>query len=168
MAVNNRGTEAYDLSLFEPKQPKLVALKPNKKVEKAQKRRNRVQAFFNAVLTLSVAAMVVGVLGMMISSRVQLTEMNAQISAKEEELRVLQTEYVRITNELSQKTSAQNVQDYASGTLGMQKMEPYQIEYITVDNSNMDEQPQQTEKGLFGQIGEAIADFFNGLAYLFG
>lgn len=32
--VNPNGSEAYDLSLFEPREPKLVALKPNKKRSK--------------------------------------------------------------------------------------------------------------------------------------
>lgn len=35
MATPTRGSEAYDLSLFEPKQAKIVPLKPNKKQAKA-------------------------------------------------------------------------------------------------------------------------------------
>ena len=50
--VNPNGSEAYDLSLFEPREPKLVALKPNKKAVKEARRRARVQSFLNTALTL--------------------------------------------------------------------------------------------------------------------
>ena len=50
--VNPNGSEAYDLSLFEPREPKLVALKPNKKAVKEARRRARIQSFLNTALTL--------------------------------------------------------------------------------------------------------------------
>ena len=34
MAVHSHGSEAYDLSLFEPKKAKIVSLPENKKVQK--------------------------------------------------------------------------------------------------------------------------------------
>ena len=39
MTANHYGTEAYEMSLFEPKQAEIVELKPNKKQLKAQRRR---------------------------------------------------------------------------------------------------------------------------------
>lgn len=84
--VNPNGSEAYDLSLFEPREPKLVALKPNKKAVKEARRRARVQSFLNTALTLLTAAAVVAVVGLLISSRVRLTELNSEKSRKEAEL----------------------------------------------------------------------------------
>ena len=57
--VNPNGSEAYDLSLFEPREPKLVALKPNKKAVKEARRHARIQSFLNTALTLLTAAAVV-------------------------------------------------------------------------------------------------------------
>ncbi len=80
--VNPNGSEAYDLSLFEPREPKLVALKPNKKAVKEARRRARVQSFLNTALTLLTAAAVVAVVGLLISSRVRLTELNSEKSRR--------------------------------------------------------------------------------------
>ena len=80
MAVRPHGSEAYDLSLFEPKEDKIIELKPNKKLEKVQKRRVKLQSMLNTALTLFVAAILVTVIGSMITTRVQLTEQNKVIS----------------------------------------------------------------------------------------
>ncbi|HBT64827.1 MAG TPA: hypothetical protein DEB10_09240, partial [Ruminococcaceae bacterium] len=72
MAIN-RGTEAYDLSLFEERPAKIVKLHTNKKLQKEKQRRNAIQSLLNTVATLCVAALVVTVIGMMIMSKVRLT-----------------------------------------------------------------------------------------------
>ena len=97
--VNPNGSEAYDLSLFEPREPKLVALKPNKKAVKEARRRARVQSFLNTALTLLTAAAVVAVVGLLISSRVRLTELNSEKSRKEAELNQVISETKRLESE---------------------------------------------------------------------
>lgn len=126
MATPTRGSEAYDLSLFEPKQAKIVPLKPNKKQAKAQQRRSRIQSLLNTAVTLALAGLVITSLGMMVAGRVRITEMDAQITTQQEQLSNLQSEHVRLTSELAAKTSAQSVEDYAtenpsSGITGQQK-----------------------------------------------
>ena len=100
MAVN-RGTEAYDLSLFEPKPAKIVELKPNKKLLKAQKKKAKIQAFLNTVVTLCVAAITISVLGLMIASRVRMTELDSVINQREQRIVELQSEKTRLTDELA-------------------------------------------------------------------
>lgn len=100
MAVN-RGTEAYDLSLFEPKPAKIVELKPNKKLLKAQKKKAKIQAFLNTVATLCVAAITISVLGLMIASRVRMTELDSVINQREQRIVELQSEKTRLTDELA-------------------------------------------------------------------
>lgn len=106
MATPTRGSEAYDLSLFEPKQAKIVPLKPNKKQAKAQQRRSRIQSLLNTAVTLALAGLVITSLGMMVAGRVRITEMDAQITTQQEQLSNLQSEHVRLTSELAAKTSA--------------------------------------------------------------
>ena len=96
MATPTRGSEAYDLSLFEPKQAKIVPLKPNKKQAKAQQRRSRIQSLLNTAVTLALAGLVITSLGMMVAGRVRITEMDAQITTQQEQLSNLQSEHVRI------------------------------------------------------------------------
>ena len=50
MAGQSNRSEAYDLALFEPKQAKIVELTPNKKLQKAERRRTRVQSAFCSFL----------------------------------------------------------------------------------------------------------------------
>lgn len=167
MATSPRGSEAYDLSLFEPKQAKIVPLRPNKKQVRAKQRHSRIQSLLNTVVTLALAGVVITSLGMMVAGRVRITEMDAEISAQQEQLSNLQSEHVRLTSELAAKTSAQSVEDYATGTLGMQKIDPGQIEYITVQAGDEVEVGEAANQGILASIGAAISNFFTELAYLF-
>ena len=165
MSARNQGSEAYDLSLFEPKKAKLVALEPNKKMIKAEKRRLRLHSILNTALTLFVAAAVVGIVGMMITSRVQLTEMNSQIIAKQAELKQQEDKFALLSAQLSEQTSAQSVDEYAAAA-GMQKAEAGQIDYITVDGGDNVEVSDTNNQNWFEQIASSVTKFFSDLAYL--
>ena len=166
MAVRPHGSEAYDLSLFEPKEDKIIELKPNKKLEKVQKRRVKLQSMLNTALTLFVAAILVTVIGSMITTRVQLTEQNKVISQKQQELEELKSEYKQLNAELAAKTSAQSVDAYAKEN-GMQKVESGQIQYITVDGGDKVELADDGAQSWWDKIGSAVTNFFAQLAYLF-
>lgn len=163
----NRGTEAYDLSLFEPKPAKIVELKPNKKMIKAQQKKAKIQSILNTLATLSVAAITVTVLGLMLASRVRMTELDSAINEREQQLVVLQSEKTRLTDELARKVSTQSVENYAQNTLGMQKMESYQIEYISVEDGDKVETAVENSGSILESIGSGISNFFSQLTYLF-
>ena len=165
MAYHTEGTEAYDLSLFEPKEPKLVELKPNKKLQKVQSRRTKLQTFLNTAMTLSAAVVAVVIMGSMITTRVQLTELNNVINQKQAELEDMQAEYKQLNAALAAKMSAQSVDAYAQEN-GMQKTEPGQIEYITVDGGDKVEVPEETV-GWWEKLCGWVTNFFSDLAYLF-
>lgn len=161
MAAHSQGSEAYDLSLFEPKKAEIVKLKPNKKLQKQQKRRARVQTVINTAVTMLTAGIVVAVLGLMIASRVQLTEMNSQISQKQSQLNELIGETKRLESELAARTSPQMVEQYAKEQ-GMQKNEPGQIGYITVNDGGGTASAAVEEPGFWQSIWNAITGFFTG------
>lgn len=160
-------SEAYDLSLFEERPAKVVKLKTNKKLQKAQQRKNVLQSFLNMTATVCVAALVVTVVGMLIASRVQLTELDDQINTMEADLVVLESEKIRLTDELARKTSAKSVEEYAYNELGMQKTEAYQIEYIPAENGDKAVVSQASDSSILAVVGKGIAKFFAQLAYLF-
>lgn len=164
MAANHSGTEAYEMSLFEPKKAKIVELKQNKKQLQAQKRRARIQKILNAVVAAVISAMVIGVVGITLTSRAQLNEMNSLINEKQQELDSLQEEYKSLKADLDAKISPNAVMDYAENELGMQKIEPHQIQYITVEDGDKVEVNDTEDENVLQQIGAAISDFF---AYLF-
>ena len=129
------GEYAYDLSLFESKKTKLVALKPNKKEIKRNNRREKLQRVLNVSAVVLIALAVIAVIGLRITVGVQFTEVNARISQAETRLAELQSEQVRLESELASKTSIANVNEYARES-GMTLSDSNQINYITVSGTD--------------------------------
>lgn len=152
-------SEAYDLSLFETGEPRLRAVNSPERTAAMQERTKRRERRLKAISNVLIAALFVAAVALMIVNRVQLTELNDQITASQEELSILQSETSRLTNELSAKTSAESVDAYAAEN-GMDKVESYQIEYITVDGGDKIEVSDPAPEGIFETIGAVIAGWF--------
>ena len=160
MAASNHPSEAYDLALFEPKQPKLVALPPNKKVQKLERRRTRVQSALNVAATVAVAALVIGVVSLLITSRVQLTEMNRSIDEAQQRLSELQSEQTRLEAELARELSAQSVDEYAQEQ-GMVAADSGQIHYITRSDGDEVETAEAPAAHWWDKLWASIVKFFS-------
>lgn len=160
------GTEAYDLSLFEERPVRLKEVKPSKKVQKARRRTARLQSIINVAVTLLVTTAVCAVVALMIFDRVQITEINDEIIQKQETLDILESETIRLSNELAAQTSAEQVDAYAAAN-GMQKIDNYQLQYITVEAGDKLEVADDGEQGFFEAVAAGIGDFFHWVKYLF-
>lgn len=134
------GSEAYDLSLFEPKKAKVTPLH-GKKATKAEKKRARIQKLLNTVVTALVSCGVLLVITLMITSQVQLTEMNNAITRKESELSEMLGEIKRLEGELAAQTSAQSIEEYAE-SVGLRQTESGQIDYISVTVPDVEKEPE--------------------------
>ena len=134
------GSEAYDLSLFEPKKAKITPLH-GKKATKAEKKRARIQKLLNTVVTALVSCGVLLVITLMITSQVQLTEMNNAITRKESELSEMLGEIKRLEGELAAQTSAQSIEEYAE-SVGLRQTESGQIDYISVTVPDVEKEPE--------------------------
>ena len=121
--------EAYDLELFQPRRPRLVALEDSPKMAKDKQKRSRRQKVLNVVVYLTVALFALGMVAGFITGNVKLTEMNRTISDCQTELSILQSERVRLESALAGKTSAGQIDQYAQLN-GMQSAENSQIYYI--------------------------------------
>ena len=121
----------------------------------------------NTFATLCVAAVAVTVIGLMITSRVRMTELDSVINERNQQLTVLQSEHTRLTDELQRKVSTESVEDYAENVLGMQKLEAYQVEYIRVESGDKMVVADEGNDSILGTIGSAVSNFFSQLAYLF-
>ncbi len=128
--------EAYDLELFQPRQPRLVALKDSPKVAKEKKKRARRQSILNVIAYLAVAILAVAMVGYFITCNVRLTELNSAISRSQTELSTLQSEKVRLQAELAGKTSAGQIEEYALEN-GMLPAESNQIYYIKGEGEDL-------------------------------
>jgi len=160
------GTEAYDLSLFEERPARLEVVGPTKKQQKVNRRAVRLQSIVNVAVTLLVTTAVCAVVALMIFNRVQITEINDEIIQKQETLDILESETVRLSNELATQTSAEQVDAYAAAN-GMQKIDNYQLQYITVEAGDKLEVADEGEEGFFETVAAGIGNFFHWVKYLF-
>ncbi|MEG0979106.1 MAG: hypothetical protein RR911_07210 [Oscillospiraceae bacterium] len=149
-----RGTEAYDYNRISKNMngrassnaPKIqqisipVATPQNKprlvKKTKSQLKAETRRANRKAFKALSVAALLLGFIGMVIFSRVQLDEISRDITKTQSQLNVLQSENTRLEMQLNAMVSLNKVDDYAQNVLGMVKQEGYQIEYVDLEGSD--------------------------------
>lgn len=153
------GEYAYDLSLFESKKAKLVALKPNKKEQKRNGRHEKLQAFLNVAAVILVAVVILAVIGLRITYGVQLTELNSRISEAENRLSELQSEQVRLESELASQTSIANVNTYALEH-GMTLADSNQINYITVSGTDT-VTVASSDDGFFAAIWDGLMGIFS-------
>lgn len=68
-----------------------------------------------------------------------------KVSAKNNELTLMEAENVRLQSELESRISARNVEDYAENVLGMKKIDSSQIEYIKIQTDDVVNIPQGKE-----------------------
>ncbi len=156
--VEQNGSQAYDLSLFEPRKAKVTNIAPNKKQVKANRKRARVQAVLNAVAVFFVATLVICAVGMLIVSQVQLTEMNKAVTELENELAILESEGKTLSHNLAAQTSNEQVEEYAKSH-GMQQIESVQIDYFSVGNQDVAKVPVE-EPSWWESLWEDITHFF--------
>lgn len=151
--------EAYDLELFRPREPKLVALEGNKKAAEDSKKRARRHARFNVVVYLALALTAVAIIGYLITSNVRMTEMNKAIADYHTELNTLHSERVRLEAELSGKTSAEQINKYAQEN-GMTPVDSNRIYYIVTDSEDVVTLPDGGQTW-FDRLWEAVGKVFS-------
>ena len=151
--------EAYDLELFQPREPRLVALKNDAKTTKENKRRARRQSFANLVVYLSLALVAMGLVGYLITCNVRLTEMNKTLSDGQTQLNALQSEQVRLQSELAGLTSAEKINQYALEN-GLLPIDSNQIYYITANEEDQVSLAEEQE-GWFSKAWNALVNFFS-------
>lgn len=156
---NAKTNAAYDLSLFEPKARRVVALEPNKKQQQAMQHHARVQSITRIVSIFAVVAFVLGAVALMIIARVRLTEMNDTISELNDEIAILQSEHIRLQSELSAQSSAESLEQYALAH-GMQKTEAHQVVYFSMDEGERAEVPESANESWWGSLCHAVSDWF--------
>lgn len=150
--------EAYDLELFQPRQPRLVALKDSPKMAKDKQKRSRRQKALNVIVYLTAALAAIGLVAYFITCNVQLTEMNRTISEYQSELNILKSERVRLESELAGKTSAGQIDQYAQIN-GMQPAENSQTYYIHGETEDLVEMTD-SGGGWFRQAFDAFIGLF--------
>lgn len=138
--ASQKGSEAYDFALFEPKrrqeapqQDSNIISLPKEKLE--QNRRAKVSPA-KAVSGFLVLAVMLGVVGTIVYGQVQLTELTEQLNSATKTLGESQSVYTQLKMKSDSKLSLQAVESYATDTLGMKKVEPNQVEPIELSKGD--------------------------------
>lgn len=154
-----QGNEAYDLNMFAPKEEKteLHVAEPTKK-------ENKLRRHFKWLKWTSFAVVFVALVCSLLYAQVESTELSAQMHKQEDELADLQSEYTYLSNEMEMKTNLSAVQQYATGTLKMVKMDPSQVTYVTSKEDNQVERPNTGLARLAGEVSQTLASFMEYLA----
>lgn len=131
--------EAYDLSLFEPKQLErreqnnnIIEL-PRERLEK--NRKNKVKPL-RAISTFFAMAVIVSIVGTMVYSQVQLTELTDQLNAATKQYEESQSVYTQLKMRSDSQLSLQTVENYAKEELGMKKINQNQVVCVSLSEGD--------------------------------
>ncbi len=133
------GTSAPKLEpVYEPevrKKKKSSAKKQTKTVSKAQVRATRA-SLVSSLKIVFVLICIFAVFSMAMYLNGTLDETASDITKLENEIRIAQSENVRLSSALEGMVSIDKVEDYAEHNLGMVKLENYKITYFESDEGN--------------------------------
>lgn len=144
--------KSYNIEQFEPRvvatsnaapkmKPAPQKVPPLKVVKKARPTAAQVRtetqiAAKQARKAFAVAMAILMFMALAIYSRVQLDEINRDISNKEYEIELAQSDSIKLNNALSSMISINNVEDYAANVLGMVKVQDYQVVYVDLSSND--------------------------------
>lgn len=112
-----------------------------KLVEKTKRTAAQIQqeanaASLKAVKIFAIAVAILLFMSMAIFSRVQLDEVNRDISSVENKMKLAESDTIRLNNELNAMVSMNNVEDFAANKLGMVKVQDYQVVYVDLSSDD--------------------------------
>ncbi len=117
------------------KKPQLKLVEKTKRTA-AQIKQETDAATRKAVKIFSIALAILLFMSMAIYSRVQLDEVNREISSVENKIELAKSDTIRLNNELNAMVSINNVEDFAANKLGMVKVQDYQVVYVDLSTDD--------------------------------
>lgn len=157
---------AYDISVFEDenlenqdlhKKNKVIKI-PKKKIEQAKRRKRNP---LKLTVSFLFSAVVVAVVGMIIYSQVQLTELNQKISEAQETLENSQSEYTQMQMNVDAKYTTSIIEEYAQDKLGMTKANSSQKEFVDLSSGDKAKVVEKEDKSIFDTIVDWISSIWS-------
>jgi cell division protein FtsL len=132
MTYDYRSSTAPDITVMPGRtaQPHVV------KRTAAQLRAEEARATRKAMRILAATTVLLTLIGFLVYSQVRLDELTRQLTDIQNKTTVVQSDNTRLESELSSKISLDKVEDYAENTLGMVKVENYQIQYVDLSGQD--------------------------------
>ncbi len=154
-----------NLAYSQPERKRQVT--PTPLIQKSGRKKSN---YIHPVQIIALMATFVFVLVFMICSLVQLNEVGSEITAVQKDLRVAQSETVRLNAKLESQMSLQNIASYAEKNLGLTKMGSNQVNYISVSQGNAIEIPGKKKNNIwkepnwFNRVQTQVSQFLEYLA----
>ena len=113
--------------------PKLLETKPVSRMQTAQEARESTKMAIRAcafALTMFLTS------GAIIVCHVQLTNLQIDLTKKQNELSVVESENISLKMKYNSMMSMDKIEEYAQSELGMVKRESYQVEYFDISDES--------------------------------
>ena len=148
---------AYDLSVFEnrPQAKKQQTLRVAK-----GSRTGMVWVVLRQVRVVAAGGILLALLCSYLFSQAQVSTLAADIQKYESQLTAAQSEYSYLTSQMDAITNQSNVDEIAA-KLGLMKIDPSQVTYITVEQESQITRPDSGLNKIARQIGEMALSILN-------
>ncbi len=113
--------------------PKLLETKPVSRMQTAQEARESTKM---AIRACAFALTMFLTIGAIIVCHVQLTNLQIDLTAKQNELSVVESENISLKMKYNSMMSMDKIEEYAQSELGMVKRESYQVEYFDISDES--------------------------------
>ena len=116
------------------KEPAILKKVPER--SERYKRNREISAGRTMAMMLVLALFSFSMICMHITAGAERYELSKQIESVENQLAVAKSEKVRLNAELNSMTSITKIDSFATGILGMTKLENYQVEYVDLSDGD--------------------------------
>ena len=113
--------------------PKLLETKPVSRMQTAQEARESTKM---AIRACAFALTMFLTIGAIIVCHVQLTNLQIDLTKKQNELSVVESENISLNMKYNSMMSMDKIEEYAQSELGMVKRESYQVEYFDISDES--------------------------------
>ena len=139
---------------------RLEVIKGKRDRQNEMKRKWMFRKIVNAS-TCSTFMLVIGVLGLIVYHHIELHEVTGEINRLNTEIRKLENENVHLASRLENTVSLHVIAEIAQNELGLQRLDKYQIEYVSLYKENtielMHEAPRET---FAARLNYSVHDMF--------
>ena len=157
MSLN--GNNAYDFERFSPQKRQPAKKAEIIKLPEPPKRERPKLTLRHVVKGLSIFAVCFAMVGSLIYNQIQLNELNIAIQKTNKALGEAQSEHVQLQMATQAKVSLDAVEQYAL-SIGMQKLQPQQVEYVKMNEQDKVEVAQSAGGE---SLWQRFADWVSGI-----
>lgn len=151
--VAYNGSAAPKVKPAPQRRPQLELVKKTAQTA-AQVRQQTAADTKRAIKIMCIAVAILMFMAMAIYSRVQLDEINREISSVENKMELAESDTIKLNNELNSIVSINNVENYAINELGMVKVQDYQVVYVDLSANDYVAKANGKDTGLSSVINE--------------